>query len=150
MKLISVILIHICANFGVWADETDLNKNSIEAFYVSDGDVASKTDANIYTINDVIYRPAFLVKILRRRISPSSNPQSLNTLENINIYPNTEEDITDNRRLIRSAFAAQSPEAINVNSEDDLSLAESSIPFHPLFAIRHRKEVKRRYGYRRY
>lgn len=98
----------------------------------------------VYTIGDLIFRPLFLIKLGQRK--QLKHPYSdLNNLEDISLHDN-ENNGNDNYRIIRSALPTDPKENSDIDFNEDLNVAESSIPFHPLFAINHRKEVKRRYG----
>lgn len=149
MKFLLMITVHFCATSASWTTE-DVS-DAVTGQNIEYDDSVLNNDYDVNPIKDIVVKPILLIRILKR--AHSSNPSIIpqNSLHNIDEYPHfAQEDKVDNRRLLRSANPIETYQINNVYSDDDdLNVAASSIPFHPLFTIRHREEVKRRYENRR-
>lgn len=141
-KFVLILILKLCIISASYAEkDVDSDSNSVQDSYVDPTKPISNNYYDVYKINDLVFRPILLIEIFKKKHLPSKTEEN-------KFYSDTD-DIVNNRRLVRSTNLEKLPQDNNVDYEDDLNLAESSIPFHPLFSIRYRKEVKRRYGRRR-
>ncbi|GJQ86772.1 hypothetical protein Trydic_g5566 [Trypoxylus dichotomus] len=142
-----LILINLCAFFGSWVELLPVigsNKNDLKEISV---EPENPNTNNYYNFE---LQPVLLVKVYKQKHTSEFLIPLQNTWKNNDVYSdNDQKNINNYHRSVRSTYAIEIPEVNNASYDDDLSLAESSIPFHPLFSVRHRKEFKRRYYSRR-
>lgn len=126
--------------FGEWTEKiTNSIDNSPQNYYTN----IEEPNTEYYGRTNVIFTPVLLIRIYRNRHPRIPDTELYDDLSD-SYSSGNQENIKTSNRIARSASSILPLQSEDVDSEDDLALAESSIPFHPLFAIRHRKEVKRR------